>query len=271
MGATCYRLFDSDHDFDIIGDLDGEVGLYKLQTDAEAAVGFTEDSDLKDDPGFRYTLYCPSDLQLVRKFLETPSAETGVTPLDALLAKKKAIAFGQRLEIDYPDSGYIFVLLGAMTLGCKLSPETLEDMREMFTRSGFMPDALRELDAALNGPKAYNGTPYDFGALGFDELANKPRPVSAGGFVMLNVPSPGGLFAGPDTTQLIAKIKARMSAYKLEKEDREVCGAAECEATKTKADGDLLMCSKCKDRKYCSKDCQVGHWNSHKQVCVKAT
>lgn len=87
---------------------------------------------------------------------------------------------------------------------------------------------------------------------------------------MLNVASPGGLFAGPDTTQLVAKIKARMAAYKLEKDDHDVCGATGCVAMKTKTGGDLLMCSKCKERKYCSKECQVDHWKSHKLVCNKA-
>lgn len=61
-----------------------------------------------------------------------------------------------------------------------------------------------------------------------------------------------------------------MAAYKSEKENYAVCGAAACEATKNKADGCLLVCSKCKERKYCSRECQMDHWKLHKLVCVKA-
>ena len=30
----------------------------------------------------------------------------------------------------------------------------------------------------------------------------------------------------------------------------------------------LSCCSKCKEAHYCSRDCQVAHWKSHKRVCV---
>ena len=32
--------------------------------------------------------------------------------------------------------------------------------------------------------------------------------------------------------------------------------------------GRLSSCSKCKEAHYCSRECQVVHWKSHKSICV---
>ena len=37
------------------------------------------------------------------------------------------------------------------------------------------------------------------------------------------------------------------------------------------ADENFMCCSKCKHTYYCSKDCQVSHWKSHKANCKRAT
>lgn len=86
-----------------------------------------------------------------------------------------------------------------MTLGCRLSEANLKAMREIFLDCGLMPDSLQEIDAALNGPRAYKGEPYNFGALGFDSVSETPRQPNAFGVIGMNVPSPHGLFRGPDT------------------------------------------------------------------------
>lgn len=88
-----------------------------------------------------------------------------------------------------------------MSLGCKLSAETLAAMRAKFTECGFMPHALVQLDGALIGPDRYRGQPYDFDSPGLIETANKSSDDGRdGGYMLMNVASPGGLFRGPDTT-----------------------------------------------------------------------
>lgn len=214
MGAWGYGLFQSDHDYDIVSDLTYEVGLDKLQSDAEARAGIA-DGERSD---FYYTLYCPSDVKVVREYLETPNA-TGTSPLAKALTKWQAKASGPRTGMDYPDPGYIFVLLGAcmefvhpvivraklivlgaMTLGCNLSADTLAAMTATFTECGLMPDALVQMENALVGPLAYQGEPYFFDSPGLVETANRSSGgvVGPGGYVGMNVASPGGLFRGPD-------------------------------------------------------------------------
>lgn len=113
MGAWGYGLFQSDYDYDIVADLSAECGLDKLQSDAEAKSEGSESTSEDAAPEFYYSLYCPSDVEVVREHLETPGAATGVSPLDSALSKWEAKAFGKRPKYEYPDSGYAFVLLGA--------------------------------------------------------------------------------------------------------------------------------------------------------------
>jgi hypothetical protein len=55
---------------------------------------------------------------------------------------------------------------------------------------------------------------------------------------------------------------ARLSNYDFVKECRN------CEKLETQMDGALLMkCQRCKVAYYCSKECQVGDWKSHKKEC----
>lgn len=53
---------------------------------------------------------------------------------------------------------------------------------------------------------------------------------------------------------------------KAPKYGNKVCGNCGAE---TKADGSaLLTCGKCKERRYCSADCQKKEWSDHKKACV---
>lgn len=140
-----------------------------------------------------------------------------------------------------------------MSLGCKLSVETIQDLRNVFTKCGLFPDALVQMDAALNGPGRYQGRPWKFVSPDSFEDVDDPEEISKA------------------TRCLITKIEARMEAYALEKDDYGVCGAPGCQATQRESGGNLLMCSRCEERRYCSKDCQMKHWKSHKRVCVKAS
>lgn len=46
-----------------------------------------------------------------------------------------------------------------------------------------------------------------------------------------------------------------------------MCMNTACKEMKDKKE--LLLCSKCKVERYCSKDCQVAHWGEHKEVCKR--
>ena len=42
---------------------------------------------------------------------------------------------------------------------------------------------------------------------------------------------------------------------------------ASCGVEERNGGGELLQCAKCKQRKYCSTECQKAHWKYHKLVC----
>jgi hypothetical protein len=50
-------------------------------------------------------------------------------------------------------------------------------------------------------------------------------------------------------------------------EMKEKCRA--CGRDEAKEGGKLLMCTRCKKAKYCSKDCQKGDWKTHRMECVE--
>ncbi|KAF2213894.1 hypothetical protein CERZMDRAFT_95922 [Cercospora zeae-maydis SCOH1-5] len=140
-----------------------------------------------------------------------------------------------------------------MNLGCKLSADKIQDLRNIFTECGLFPDALVQMDNALNGPHCYKGAPWKFDHPNlFDDDCDNYAEFSR------------------VARLLTAEIEARMVAYSLEKDDHDICGVAGCQATKNEAGGNLLMCSKCEERKYCPKACQTKHWKYHKLVCNKA-
>jgi hypothetical protein len=74
-------------------------------------------------------------------------------------------------------------------------------------------------------------------------------PVSGSGFVE-EIVDPG-MVAGDGSGQ--------------EKESCRACGRGEA-----KEGGKLLMCTRCKKVKYCSKECQKGDWKTHRMECEEA-
>lgn len=176
----------------------------------------------------------------------------------------------QQLEYMSRDPCYEYVLLGAcaMTLGCHLPDSYIAMLKIVYTEGGLMPDALKQMHRALFGPEGFkNGQPYDFESDSLIETAHSMaddfKSESIGpGFKVMNVMSPGGVFntgMGNSTDSII--IKELRS--KLHRPDE--CAA--CSTRNGRGPTALLQCAKCKDRKYCSPECQKKHWKIHKKVC----
>lgn len=50
--------------------------------------------------------------------------------------------------------------------------------------------------------------------------------------------------------------------------DPNKCGG--CDAATKPDGGELMRCARCKQTKYCSKECQTGDWGAHKAACKEA-
>jgi hypothetical protein len=81
----------------------------------------------------------------------------------------------------------------------------------------------------------------------------------------MNVMSPGGLFnTGMGDSSSSAIIKELREKHN----NLEVCGA--CGVDSGAGAGNLLVCGKCKNRKFCSVKCQKNAWKTHKKLCEPA-
>jgi hypothetical protein len=165
--TTSKYSFQSDHDLDLISDLDFAAGIGKLRpkkaeskatekNDKEipAGAGAVEDDDLDDHDPFRYSIYADhcqdkDDAALVREHLDS-----GV--LDDLFRKMA-------------NDGYALVILGAcaMTLGCRISTPNFHKLARLYNRVGLMDEAVEQMKNALDEYK--KGEPYDFHSAGLVE------------------------------------------------------------------------------------------------------
>ena len=254
----------------MVENLTGEAGFFKLEKDAQA-IAKAEGKSEKDVEGVSYIIYRPmcSDPELIRKHLDN-----GI--LVDLIAKKEAKMMDdptgnkeKMLEYHMEDPCYAYVLLGAcaMTLGCQLPNAYVAMLRKVYAEGGLMPDAQKQMKKALFGPDGYtNGVPYDFESKSLVEEANsKPKEEEKDngcGYQLMNVLSPGGLFNTGMTTSLTSTvIKELRDQYN----KPDACG--NCDAKHGPEGQALLVCSKCKKRRYCSAACQKKAWKIHKKVC----
>ncbi|KAF1950442.1 hypothetical protein CC80DRAFT_578477 [Byssothecium circinans] len=264
MGAWGYGLFQSDHDFDLVSDLTGEAGLYKLEEEAVEKAK-AEGADEKTIRHISYSIYFPSDLEFVRQHLDS-----GV--LAKMVQEKEAAMLAPPKEGEwvFNDPCYAYVLLGAcaMSLGCHLPDSYISMLKKVYTEGGLMPDALKQMKKALFGPDGFtNGVPYDFESKDLVETANAmgSAPPSGRGWVGMNVIGPGGIFntgmGDSSTSAVIKELRAKHN-------HPDACGG--CGVEQGEEGTVLMQCARCKDRKYCSKDCQRKQWKIHKRVCEPA-
>ncbi|KAF1365098.1 hypothetical protein EJ07DRAFT_161210 [Lizonia empirigonia] len=270
MGAWGYGLFQSDHDFDIVCELGDEMGLTKLEEEMQAAaeVAGKTGSDV-------YDIYLSihgggSHPDVVRKHLDSSVLANCIKAKEAKMLSIPDGSQDQQLEYMFHDPCYSYVLLGAcaMTLGCHLPDSYIAMLRIVYTEGGLMPGALKQMHRALFGPEGFkNGQPYDFESKSLIETANSMDDDSEGksngrGFKMMNVMSPGGIFntgMGNSTDSIVMKeLRSKLHSP-------DECAA--CSTRNGHGPTALLQCAKCKDRKYCSSECQKKHWKIHKKVC----
>ncbi|KAI7468494.1 hypothetical protein KC351_g13634 [Hortaea werneckii] len=289
MGAWGFGLFQSDWDLDLIGDLDSELGLYELARKASAAAAaaaaaassseegqkenqhptYAEEHDDAEDDLVGYSIFAndcfPEEaIGTVKEFLESGKlAELVAKYEEKMHTRDESVLFDPPLVFDKPEyhrprtddihSEYKLCLLGAcaMTHGCHLEPSFVNLLKRIYHASLRMPDKNMQMTKALYGPNGYiNGVAYDFGSKGLVETANSDGSPEE------------------DLDRNLIFGRPRSPSYPEPQYPDHVCGA--CGKDENAGMGPLMKCACCKNRVYCSKECQKYHWKWHKAVCKPA-
>ncbi|KAK4963726.1 hypothetical protein LTR10_001357 [Elasticomyces elasticus] len=278
MGAWGLGLFQSDDDFDIVDDLSEEAGFPQRITGKQGnhIIGLKTTANgkkfvchLSDDLAKnRLSIYADNNKSQATKVAIREHLDGG--KLQELIDKYTTKYHAKEEEaFPAPESGYILCILGAcaMTLGCKLPASFKAELRALYPAVFHLSEAQDQLKKALDGPGGFqDGTPYDFGSVGLQELmtSKKADAECKRGIFGMNVGGQFTLFAPkPPPADLGVKARVKMELITEEgKHPRDACG--QCGKSTTEDGKAMLVCSRCKERKYCSKECQVAHWPLHK-------
>ena len=196
MGAWGLGLFQSDHDLDIIAELDFQAGFWLV----ESLAGFMDDQisplltpkqkkkhkkQIKEDPSkdmgkMKCSLYAEqaSSAQFVRSYIESGPNSNNPTVTE-MTARFTAEINAQRPHLGNPyGAAYKTVIFGAclMTLGCDLPHSFTALLKEIYPKVGLMRIGLAQMKKAL-GKKGYkNGQPYKFGSVSQDDVTSMGGP-----------------------------------------------------------------------------------------------
>ena len=258
------------HGLRIVRTIDEALGLRELRAKVNGKAGIKAKY-----PPNRFSIqaelcYHPKSIEVVRKYLDS-----GV--LSDYIAQH--LENGNRCWTGEDYRRYTVLIACAMTLGCNIPdrvretmekmqrPVYLKNLKQKYPQWALKPLANIQLKEALED--YVDGEPYDFGNTTMLEASiNRMFPGTTtvrdiGHSKMVEIKQKSGniiphIVGPPDDEEIGLKpiYPNHLCA---------TCGSSEMK----EGEGALLVCSRCHDRKYCSKECQKRHWKMHKVICTK--
>lgn len=228
-----------------------------------------------DKSSIVHSFYAPQCTSQEAKERVRKHLDSGV--LHKLAAKMVANYFNPITQKDYTCHGFLPVILGAcaMSHGChtlftapgyKMFFKTYKDMLiGIFETAPLMDGAKEQMMEALLGADQFKpGSPIDFSTFALPDSPESARMKADPCMALLLGGCPRGY---KSKRQGVGKGKTMNIVGPSFKEDMESPAENElCGGCKQKP-GKPLVCGRCKDQKYCSKDCQHADYGRHKNVC----
>lgn len=143
----------------------------------------------------------------------------------------------------------------AMRLGCQLPNSYIAMLKKVYKESGLMLDTFKQMKKALFGPDNYKN------ARAIRLPIQEPDRDADRANMENRQPNASGVFGMFNTGMGDFKTSTLRNKHN----NTNACGG--CGAKKGEGDEALLNCGRCKDRTYCSMECQKKHWTAHRKVC----
>lgn len=264
-------ILQTGREYDIVNALDEELGLRELRAKVNGKAGITEDSTPNRFSINAEFCYGSRSIEIMRKYLDSGVLEDYLH--QRFFKTDRCLTGGDAQTV--ATIGACAISLGSQLpeklahhLELMMQPAYARHMKEKNPNGAMTTRARLQLKEALSAYRP--GTRYSYSNKTFLEAsmsrmlpikgAKVDRVFEAGSSKIIVMKLPNGQtlpqVIGPPSDEEVGQTPIHPN---------HVCGG--CGEAQGEKGGELQVCSRCRDRKFCSRECQKKAWKTHKIIC----